>query len=243
MSGSASAIAWLRSGAGCSAMRPSTPSPRPPGNAWRYETQLEQHRAHREDVAAVIDRQPAHLLGRHVVEAADQRAGVRDAGIGQLRDAEVEDLQPAAAPLDHQVGRLDVAMDDAEGVRVGEAVAQLLDELEPAGEGRGLAPSDPRAQRLAVDELHGDERLAVVLPDVEDADDVLVLEHAGGIRFLHEAPANLLVVDALLSILIASVRPPIFGSRARQRDPHATRPDRVDDLVATDELGRWHRPA
>ncbi len=205
--------------------------------------QLEQHRAHREDVAAVIDRQPAHLLGRHVVEAADQRAGVRDAGIGQLRDAEVEDLQPAAAPLDHQVGRLDVAMDDPEGVRVGETVAQLLDELEPAGEGRGLPPSYPRAQRLAVDELHGDERFAVMFPDVEDADDVLVLEHAGGIRFLHEAPANLFVVDALLQDLDRERAAADLRIPGAPEGSHPTRPDRADDLVATDDLGRRHGPA
>ena len=157
----------------------------------------------------------AHLLRRHVVEAADQRAGVGDAGIGQLGDAEVEDLQAAAPLLDHQVGRLDVAVDDGEAVRVGQAVAQLLQQPQLAGDGGRLLAPDPHRQRLAVDVLHGDERLAVLLADVEDADDVLVLEHAGGVRFLHEAARISSLSMPSLSSLMATVRPPIFGSRAQ----------------------------
>ncbi len=107
--------------------------------------QLIHHRADREDVGAVVDRQAAHLLGGHVVEAADQGAGVGDAGVGQLGDAEVEDLQAAAALLDHQVGRLDVAVDDVEGVGVGQPVAQLLEQPQLAGDGGRLLAADPHA--------------------------------------------------------------------------------------------------
>ena len=212
----------------------------PAGKGLLVAEELEHHRAAREDVGAVVDRQAAHLLGRHVVEAADQRAGVGDAGIGQLGDAEVEDLQAAAPLLDHQVGRLDVAVDDVEAVRVGQAVAQLLEQPQLAGDdGRLLAP-DPHRQRLAVDVLHGDERLAVLLADVEDADDVLVLEHAGGVRFLHEAAPDLVVVDAFLEQLDGDRAAADLGVAGAQERAHPARPDRADDLVATDGVGNCH---
>jgi hypothetical protein len=202
--------------------------------------QLEHDRAAREDVGAVVDGQAAHLLRRHVVEAADQGAGVGDAGIGQLGDAEVEDLQAAAPLLDHQVGRLDVAMDDAEAVRVGEPVAQLLEQAQLADQrGRLLAP-DPHRQRLAVDVLHGDEGLAVLLADVEDADDVLVLEHTGGVRLLHEAAPDLVVVDAFLEQLDGDRAAADLGIAGAQERAHPARTDRADDLVATDGVGNCH---
>ena len=212
----------------------------PAGERLLVAEELEHDRADREDVGAVVDRQAAHLLGRHVVEAADQGAGVGDAGIGQLGDAEVEDLQAAAPLLDHQVGRLHVAVDDVEAVRVGQAVAQLLHQPQLAGDGGRLLAADPHRQRLAVDVLHGDERLAVLLADVEDADDVLVLEHAGGVRFLHEAAPDLVVVDAFLEELDGDRAAADLGVAGAQERAHPARPDRADDLVATDGVGNCH---
>ena len=188
----------------------------------------------------MVDRQAADLLGRHVVEAADERAGVGDAGVGQLGDAEVEDLQASAPLLDHQVGRLDVAVDDVEGVGVGEAVAQLLEQPQLAGERGRLPAPDPHRQRLAVDVFHGDERLAVLLADVEDADDVLVLEHAGRVRFLHEAAPDLVVVDAFLEQLDGDRATADLGVAGTQERAHPARSDRAEDLVATDRVGNCH---
>ena len=207
----------------------------PAGEGLPVAEQLEDDGAHREDVAPVVDRQPAHLLGRHVVEAADERAGVGDPRIGQLRDAEVQDLQPAAPLLHHQVGGLDVAVDDAEGVGVGQPVAELFEEPELAGDRGRLPPPDPRRQRLAVDVLHGDEGLALLLADVEDADDVLVLEDAGGIGFLHEAPPDLFVVEPFLEELDGDRAAADLGVAGAQERAHAARPDRAHNLVAADE--------
>ena len=93
--------------------------------------QLVQDRADGEDVAPPVDDLPGDLLGRHVVERADQHAGLRHAGLGDARDAEVEDLDRRRR-LDHDVGRLDVAVDDARLVREAEAGAELLDQLQLA---------------------------------------------------------------------------------------------------------------
>ena len=58
------------------------------------------------------------------------------------------------------------------------------------------APPDQLGQRLARDVLHGDERLAVVLADVVDGDDVRVLQPRREPRLALEALADVGVVDA-----------------------------------------------
>jgi hypothetical protein len=81
---------------------------------------LEQHRAHAEDVGAVIGRQPARLLRTEIADGLEHGAGRRVRGsregdrveVHQLGEAEVEDLEPLIA-RDEDVLRLQVAMDDA----------------------------------------------------------------------------------------------------------------------------------
>ncbi len=96
---------------------------------------LVEHHADREDIRAVIDRLALELLGRHVGQRADDHA---DAGRGrrhrlgciavgfravELDKPEVENTH-AAVVADHHVPRLEVAVDDAFGVRRLEGVGQ-----------------------------------------------------------------------------------------------------------------------
>ncbi len=84
---------------------------------------------------------------------------------------------------DEHVGRRDVAVDQAqvaEAVRVAQAAAQLLDDVDGDvdREGHALlrAAVPHRAQVLALDEVHGQEQLAVDLAGVEHRDEVAVAE-------------------------------------------------------------------
>jgi hypothetical protein len=131
--------------------------------------QLVEHDAHGEDVAASVDRQAPHLLGRHVAELALEDARLRLAGLARgLGDAEVDELHLAVVRDEH-VLRRDVAVHEVEVaaggvllvVRVVEALADLHGHVAGHGHGHGLAalarPVEDRAQVLAVHVLHGDE--------------------------------------------------------------------------------------
>ena len=138
---------------------------------------LEHDDAEREDVGAVIDALAERLLGRHVRHGSLRRPGrvassfaasrALGAAAGPVGEAEVEDLR-VAFRRDDDVRRLDVAVDDAVGVRVGERVRDLHGEVDraarvhrpPGDHGaaasrrgrtrtRGTAVPDPRRSRTA----------------------------------------------------------------------------------------------
>ena len=132
---------------------------------------LIQHDAGGKDVAPRVDLLPARLLGRHVRHGPDGRAHRRQLIGGaqrvriaaarrltELGDAEVEHLDRAAAS-DEEIGRLDVAMDDALGMRGLERVGHLGAELQHFVHGERTA-GDAILQRLAIEQLHHHELLA-----------------------------------------------------------------------------------
>ena len=118
-----------------------------------------------------------HLLGAHVVGRAQELAGAgqsgggQQVGVGGAGHAEVEDLRLPGL-LHQDVGGLEVAVDDAPVVGVLHRVADPRHQAHTGGRGRGLAVG-VLVQGQAADELHGEERLAVVgeagLVDLRDA--------------------------------------------------------------------------
>ena len=86
-------------------------------------THFVEHQAERIDVAAHRRALAGQLLGRHVGGRAGHLAFHR---LARHADGEAEVGNPGAAvPVDHDVRRLQVAMQHATGVRRGEAGAQL----------------------------------------------------------------------------------------------------------------------
>ena len=106
---------------------------------------------------------------------------VLDAG-----NAEIHDLDPTVLQ-DHEVGGLNVAVDDVAFVRVLQAVADLDDVVELVHHRQRTLLADHDVKALAFEELHHQEGRAVTIPQVVDDDDVLVLQAAGGFRFAMEA--------------------------------------------------------
>ena len=117
-----------------------------------------------------------------------------DCGCGHLGDAEVEDLDDVALAValdEHDVVGLEVAVDDAGGVRVLEAAQDLADDLERARR-RHRPGRDRRGQRLAREELHDQEQRALRrAAEVGDGDDVRVGEAAGRLGLALEAAREL----------------------------------------------------
>jgi hypothetical protein len=147
--------------------------------------QLVEQAAGAVQVGARVDLLALGLLGRQVLRGADDRGGLRHGHAGvahRTGDAEVHDLDLAGAGQ-HDVGRLDVAVDDARPV----AVLQRLEDADghlhgPLGQ--QLAPGVQQlAQGRAVDVLHHDVRdrdaVDVVLAGVVHGDDRGVVERGG----------------------------------------------------------------
>ena len=159
-----------------------------PGCGFRPETELVEDRAQRVDVGALIDHLvAAGLLGRHVRDGPDHRAGARRrvhlVDRLQLGDAEVEHLEeigPVLPPADEQILRLEVAVDDPRGVRDLHAAARLRHQIGgPPDRQRPLAPEE-RGEALADQVLHHDVGRAVLGDaEVDGGRHVLALERPG----------------------------------------------------------------
>ena len=83
-------------------------------------------------------------------------------------------IRTRAGAVEHHVGRLEVAMDDAALVRGGEAGADLPGDLEAALLGEAADAPQQRGEVLAVHVLHRQEGVPFDLVDVVDAADVRV---------------------------------------------------------------------
>jgi hypothetical protein len=121
---------------------------------------------------------------------------VRDLRVRELGDAEVGDLDLVRGG-DDEVRGLDVAVDDPARVGVVEGRRHLAHEPDhPLGlEARALV--DDRADRPALDVLHGQEREPALLAHVEEGDDAGVGQRAGDADLLVEPVDERLVLGAL----------------------------------------------
>ena len=163
---------------------------------------------------------PGHVGGR-----PEQRARVRDVRVLELRDAEVGHLHLVVVVQD-QVGGLDVAMDDAARVRVVERCGDLAHEPDDFLGLEVRALGQHVGDRTAVDELHREERIAILLAQVEERHDARVAERPRDLGLVLEAVDE----GAVL--------------RARARD---VQPDGLDRQLALDQgieglVDSPHRP-
>jgi hypothetical protein len=162
----------------------------------RAGDQLEQHDADRPDIDARRDQAPGQLLGRHVGRRADAAAG-RDRELGPelLGDAEVDDLGDVAG--EHDVRRLEIAVDHPAVVDGLHAATDRGDERSRGGLVEGADPVQPRGEALAGDMLHHQKTAVadVVDADIEDAHDILVDDRPGLDGLGHECRAGDGIVD------------------------------------------------
>ena len=162
---------------------------------------LVEHRTEGKDVAARVDGAACRLLRRHVVRRAEDDAGLRpslkrcrqparlgalgDFRLGQLRQAEVEDLDvPVAAH--HEVFRLQIAMHDPGAVRRRQCRSHLHRNLQRLADRHAAPAREQRAEGLALDELRGNEVVAVGQSHLVNRENVRMIERGGRLRLLLE---------------------------------------------------------
>ena len=104
---------------------------------------------------------------------------------GNLRQAKIEHLH-VIPEGDEQVGRLDVAMDDAAPVSGVERIRNLAGEVDHSL-GRDRALLDDLLHRPPLEPLHRDERLPAMFPELVDHADVRVFERRGEAGFPFES--------------------------------------------------------
>ena len=120
------------------------------------------------------------------VEVAGVRRGFEALLLGQTEIENLELLAVAAA-IDHeQIGRLDIAMDDAPGVRRGQSTRGLLAQGEYLGGGEAVV-GEILLQRLAAQQLHDQVGLSVLFAHIVDGADVGVVQGGGRPGLAQEA--------------------------------------------------------
>ncbi len=199
---------------------------------------LEQHDAERVNIAAPVEaRVAAGLLGTHVVGRADGhgRARERHPGFVDLHDAEVRDVRLIVL-VEQDVGRFEIAVDDAFGVGGVEAGGEARDDA--GGLGHGQRPlHDPIGERAAGHVAHHKEGLSVFLAVVVHRDDGGVLERGDGLGLALEAGAERAVVQELARQHFdryVALEARIVPAQDRR---HAAFGDLRFDFVAPDGLG------
>ncbi len=150
-------------------------------------------------------------------------------GVGELGDAEVEDLDPPVLRQE-EVGGLEVAVDDAVLVRGGEAAGDLLGVLDGLAE-RQRAGGEHLAERAALEELGDEVGGAVVGADVEEGEDVGVVEGAGEAGLLLEAAEAVGVLAVLGGEDLDGDVAVEAGVAGAVDLAHPAGPDRAPDLV------------
>ena len=138
----------------------------------------------------MVDVALAHgLFGRHVLRRAQGDSRLRHPLAARLldgeRDAEVGDQRVAV--LQKDVLGLDVPMNDAPRVRVGQRVRDLARDAHRVGDGQLPLALEARTQRFALDERHHIVELCRRAPAVEQRQDVRVLQARGERDLLEES--------------------------------------------------------
>ena len=204
----------------------------------RARQQLVHHGAERIEVRAVGELEALHLLGRHVGRAARDAFDARDVRVRHQRDAEVDDAHVAVV-REHDVRRLDVAMDHAARMRVVQRLGAFVDDLDDVVDAQQVVRAAIGRERARAMHVLGDDvAVAVLFARVVDGKDVRMLQHPDEMRFGEEHLAR----DARAVLVAARVHvvdldrdvAPVVRIVREVDDAGAAAADFVDDDVLAD---------
>jgi hypothetical protein len=150
----------------------------------------------------------------------------------QLGQPEVQDL---GLPVvgDKQVGRLDIAVDDAllvRGIqRIGDLDGQLCQVL-----GRQRPAQDPLLECATLQQLHGDEVPAVGFVDVVNGANIGVVQRRGGARLALEAFERVLIARKLFRQELQRHLPAELQIFGLVNDTHPPAPELFENAIMRD---------
>ena len=147
----------------------------------------------------MIDRSAFDLFGRHVARRSDKSAAAGHAhfrGLERSGEAKIGN-EHLIVFADQDVVWLEVAMDNAFGMRGVEGVAHLPGKFEAAVDRQRAFLFQDSVEVFAVHESHGDELDAVGFTQVVDAKNVFVRNSAGKQEFVFEALNDLRIAGKI----------------------------------------------
>jgi hypothetical protein len=178
------------------------------------------------------------LLGRHVGRRPQDGPFLRHPRVPAARapgQAEVHDDR-LAAPVDHDVGRLEVAVDHAPLVRLLQRQGQLAHQEGTLSRRRRLG-ADELPQRLALEEGHGQVGDAVDLAGVVERADVGVLDQRRRLGLAVEAGQDLRPLVRIELRDLEGDRPVELGVVRQVNGAHTALAEEFEEPVAA-EPGR-----
>ena len=179
--------------------------------------QGEQGGAEGVEVAALVDGGvAARLFGRHVGGRADHRAGTGQAVVEGAREAEVGDFGPAVG-VEHEVGRLEVAVQQTGGVDRGESLGGVAHQFQCAPLGHPARGAQQALGIAAQDQFKREERRAFMLTHIQAAHHARMVDGLQRARLAHEARGVVGVLGAH-----QFKRHTLLGA-VRLRQPHRAR--------------------
>ena len=192
---------------------------------------LIEHDAERIQVAARVGIEPLRLLGRNIVHRADGLAAALLADIFQRGDTEIRHLDHVVI-RDHDVLRLDVAVNDAVRMRVLERFCDLRGIAQRLLRAEHAALREALLERHALDELHDDILRVAAVPHVIHRDDVRLREHGDGVCLRLKAVFQLGILRHLITQDLDGDIAVQLMAHGLINDRHAAAADDLQDLVA-----------
>ena len=202
-----------------------------------------EHDAERVDVRAAVEGPRGDLLGREVGDGPHERARLGEARLGGgVGEAEVHHAHAHARAAflarDHDVGGLDVAVNDAARVAVVEGLGDLDADVHDLAEAQRLV-ADESQQGRPPDQRHDEEERPLVSAEIVDRDDRRVVHLGDQLRLALEALFELGRQIARRDELDGDLAVEQRVARAVD-DAHAAAAELPEDLVAVGELRADH---
>jgi hypothetical protein len=157
---------------------------------------LGDHKPQRVQVGAGIDGFAGELLGRHVAQGAEDFPVAGQLGprvVDDAGDPEVGQAGPTVLGVEEDVRGLDVPMDHARPMRVGQGFGDLSGYSSDVRKGDGSFAPQALGQRFALDELEDDRGGGWIVDDVMDGHDPGMGQAGSGPSLGDEAPPPRLV--------------------------------------------------